>query len=190
MPLETVRVSGVVPASADRIYAAWLDSREHSKMTGGKAVIDPRLEGEHSAWDGYIHGKTVELEPGRRIVQTWRSTDFPLGHADSRLEVHLLEVPGGTEVTLIHTGIPEGQGVQYGSGWVDHYLTPMTKYFAKSRKTPAKKAPARKVPAAKTRKAPKKAPKKGARKPAKKAAEKPAVARKKAAPARKKSRRR
>lgn len=186
MPLETVRVSAVVPASADRIYAAWLDSGEHTKMTGSKARVDPRLEGEHSAWDGYIHGKTLELEPGRRIVQSWRSTDFPLGHADSRLEVHLLEVPGGTEVTLIHTGIPEGQGVQYGSGWVDRYLTPMTKYFAKSGKASARKAPGRKAPAAKARKA---AKKKVARKPGNKAAKKkPAVARKKNAA--KKTRRR
>jgi uncharacterized protein YndB with AHSA1/START domain len=178
MAFETVRVSAVVPASADRIYAAWLDAGEHSRMTGGKATIDPRLEGEHSAWDGYIHGKTLELEPGRRIVQSWRSTDFPLGHADSRLEVHLLEVPGGTEVTLIHTGIPEGQGVQYGSGWIDHYLTPMTKYFAKSGKAPAKKTAARKAP----KRAPEKALKKKA--PKKKAPKK------KAAPAKKRTRRR
>src|SRR5580693_8875711 len=99
---ETVRVTAVLPASADRIYAAWLDSREHSRMTGSVAVVDPAIGGEHSAWDGYIEGKNLELEPARRIVQTWRTSDFPLGHGDSRLEVHLLEVPGGTEITLIH----------------------------------------------------------------------------------------
>ena len=77
MPLETVRVSAVLPASADRVYAAWLDPEAHSAMTGSKATVDPSLEGEHSAWDGYIHGKTLELEPGRRIVQSWRSTHSP-----------------------------------------------------------------------------------------------------------------
>jgi uncharacterized protein YndB with AHSA1/START domain len=185
MPLETVRVSAVLPASADRIYAAWLDPGEHSKMTGSEASIDPRVDGEHSAGDGYIHGKTLELEPGRRIVQSWRSTDFPLGHGDSRLEVHLLEVAGGTEMTLIHTGIPEGQGAQYGAGWVEHYLTPMTKYFAKSGKAAAKKPAARRAAAKKARKAGSKKAKKAAKKPVAAKSRKTA---KKSKPAKKKAR--
>jgi uncharacterized protein YndB with AHSA1/START domain len=185
MALETVRISAVIPASADRVYAAWLDSDEHSRMTGGKASVDPRVDGEHSAWDGYVHGKTLELEPGRRIVQSWRSTDFPLGHGDSRLEVHLLEVAGGTEVTLIHTGIPEGQGVKYGSGWVDHYLTPMTKYFAKSGKAFARKGASKKA----SRKAMSKKKAAMPKKPGKKVARsgRP-TARKKAKPAKKAAR--
>ena len=146
MPLETVRVSGVLPATPDRIYAAWLDSREHSKMTGSKAVVDPAIGGHHSAWDGYITGTNVELEPARRIVQTWRSTDFPLGSGDSHLDVHLRETPEGTEITIIHGEIPEGQGAQYEQGWREHYLEPMRKYFSKSgSKTAAKKKPAKKV---------------------------------------------
>jgi uncharacterized protein YndB with AHSA1/START domain len=135
---ETVRVTAVLPASADRIYAAWLDSREHSRMTGSVAVVDPAIGGEHSAWDGYIEGKNLELEPARRIVQTWRTSDFPLGHGDSRLEVHLLEVAGGTEITLIHSEIPEGQGAKYEDGWQSQYLDPMRKYFSKSGKSAAK----------------------------------------------------
>ncbi len=137
MALETVRVTAVLPASADRVYAAWLDSREHTRMTGSEAAVDPRVGGEHSAWDGYIEGRILELEPGRRIVQAWRTTDFPLGHTDSRLEVHLLDVEGGCEVTLVHAEIPEGQGAQYEQGWRDHYLEPMAKYFAKSGKPKA-----------------------------------------------------
>ncbi len=145
MPLETVRLTAVLPASADRIYAAWLDSTEHSRMTGGRAVVEPTVGGDHSAWDGYIEGKTLALEPGRRIVQTWRSSDFPLGAGDSRLEVHLLDVPAGCEITIIHTEIPEGQGAQYESGWRDHYVEPMRKYFGKPKAKPKKKAAPKKV---------------------------------------------
>jgi uncharacterized protein YndB with AHSA1/START domain len=169
MSLESLRVVAVVPASADRVYAAWLDSGEHSRMTGGKALVDPVIGGEHSAWDGYIEGKILELEPGRRIVQTWRTNDFPLGHADSRLEVHLLDVEGGCEVTIIHTEIPEGQGAKYESGWRDHYLEPMAKYFAKPARKPAGRKPAKKKAAKKpTRAGTRKAAKKPARKRASK----------------------
>lgn len=129
MPTESLRVTAVVPASADRVYAAWLDGREHARMTGSKAEVDARIGGEHSAWDGYIRGKVLDVEPDRRIVQSWRTTDFPLGHPDSRLEVHLLDVPGGCEVTIHHTEIPEGQGAEYERGWRTHYFEPMTRYF-------------------------------------------------------------
>jgi uncharacterized protein YndB with AHSA1/START domain len=172
MPLETVRLTAVLPASADRIYAAWLDSGEHSRMTGGKAIVDPSVGGEHSEWDGYIEGKTLELEPGRRIVQSWRSSDFPLAAGDSRLEVHLLDVPGGCEVTIIHSEIPEGQGAQYEAGWRDHYLQPMLKYFGK----PAKKKAAPKKP---KRAAPKKPKKAATKKAAKKRVAKKKAAKKK-----------
>jgi uncharacterized protein YndB with AHSA1/START domain len=174
MPLETVRLTAVLPASADRIYAAWLDSGEHSRMTGGKAVVDPNVGGEYSASDGYIEGRTLELEPGRRIVQSWRSTDFPLNAGDSRLEVHLLDVPGGCEVTIIHSEIPEGQGAQYESGWADRYFEPMRKYFGKPKAKP------KKATRPKKKAAPKKAAPKRSKKPAKKKAAKRKAAKKKA----------
>lgn len=162
MPLETVRVSAVLPATADRVYAAWVDSRGHTKMTGSKAIVDPTVGGEHSAWDGYITGRNIELEPARRIVQTWRTTDFPLGSGDSHLDVHLREVDGGTEITIFHAEIPEGQGAQYEQGWRDHYLEPMRKYFAKSAARPAAKKSAKKAKAKPAKKAGKTKPKKAA----------------------------
>ena len=39
--------------------------------------------------------------------------------------------PGGTRVTFDHREIPEGQGVNYQQGWVDHYLVPMRAWFQK-----------------------------------------------------------
>src|SRR5262245_17322282 len=122
MSLESIRVSAVIPAPADRIYNAWLDGDEHSAFTGGKATVEPGIGGRHTAWDGYIEGQTLELEAGRRILQTWRSLDFPSDAQPSKLEVLFSEVPGGTEVTIVHSEIPEGQGEQYEEGWVDHYF--------------------------------------------------------------------
>jgi uncharacterized protein YndB with AHSA1/START domain len=156
MPTESVRVSSVLPSSADRIYAAWLDGLEHSRMTGGKATVDARVGGRHTAWDDYIEGEILALEPGRRIAQSWRAADFPEGHAHSRLEIFLADVPGGCEVTLVHSEIPEGLGDQYEEGWSTHYFVPMKKHFGgpsrggvqkaaapglrKAAKKPAKKA--------------------------------------------------
>jgi uncharacterized protein YndB with AHSA1/START domain len=127
---ESLRLVTVLKASPERLYGAWLDSDEHSHFTGSKAEIDPRPGGTFTAWDGYIEGVTLELEPFRRIVQSWRTTDFPKDSPDSRLEVLFKAVQNGTEITLIHTGLPDGQAKGYEDGWCDYYFTPMESYFA------------------------------------------------------------
>jgi uncharacterized protein YndB with AHSA1/START domain len=127
---ESIRVSTVVSVPPERVYRAWLDGDEHGHFTGSPAEIAPRAGGAFKAWDGYIEGTTLELEPFHRIVQAWRTTDFPDGAPDSRLEVLLKEVKDGTEITLVHTNIPDGQGKGYEQGWIDYYFTPMAEYFA------------------------------------------------------------
>ena len=147
----------VIPAAPAVVYRAWLDGKEHARMTGGPATGEPVVGAPHSAWDGYIRGRNLELEEARRILQSWRTTEFPEGAPDSRLEVLLHEDAGGTRVVLRHSEIPEGQGASYEEGWVEHYFEPMTEYFVgkgakKKAKAPAKakaKAKARKVPAKK-----------------------------------------
>ena len=108
MAYDSLSVSEVIPAAPERIYAAWLSSDEHTAFTGDKAVVEPFVGGRHTTFDGYASGQTVELQPGRRIVQTWRAEDFPVGSPDSRVEVTLEETVGGTMVTILHTEIPSG----------------------------------------------------------------------------------
>jgi uncharacterized protein YndB with AHSA1/START domain len=190
--MEEIRVSSLIQASPNSIYAAWLDERRHGAFTGGRATVEPWVGGRHTAWDGYIEGILVELDTGRKIVMTWRTTEFPEDAPDSSVEVHLEPVAGGTKVTIAHTQIPDGQGAQYKDGWRTHYLDPMKKFFgkperffaairaaaqmkkaappkraaAKTAKRAKKKAPSKKTPAKK--KAPskkKKTPAKAPRKP-------------------------
>lgn len=56
-------------ASRQEIYDAWLSSDGHAAMTGSTAKIEQGVGGAFTAWDGYIFGKTQELEAPRRIVQ-------------------------------------------------------------------------------------------------------------------------
>jgi len=130
--LESLKVSVTLPTTPQRIYEAWLNSKEHSAFTGGRARGSGKVGGALSAWDGYIRGKNLTLEPYRRIVQSWRSSEFPEDSEDSRLEVVLEEAEKGTRLTLIHTNIPDGQGEMYKEGWRDNYFQPMKRYFKTS----------------------------------------------------------
>jgi activator of HSP90 ATPase len=121
-------VSTVISAPAKKIYDAWLNSEGHARMTGGSAIITPRAGAEFEAWDGYIHGKNLVLEPNRRIVQSWRTTEFSDDEEDSQIEVAFQKAAAGTKVSIHHTHLPP-HGKQYRQGWVDNYFVPMKKYF-------------------------------------------------------------
>ena len=121
-------VSRTISASKEEIYQAWLDSDSHTAMTGGKAVASDQPNAAFKAWDGYISGTNMILEPNCRIVQSWRTTEFTENEASSKIEINLETVSDGTQITLRHTNLPE-HGMQYKQGWQDHYFEPMTAYF-------------------------------------------------------------
>jgi len=117
-----------IPAKAKEIYKAWLSTEGHSAMTGSPAKVDGRVNGAFTAWDGYIWGTFLELQENKKIVQDWRTSEFPEEANDSHVEVLLEETNGKTRITLKHTLIPEGQD-SYKQGWEDFYFTPMKAYF-------------------------------------------------------------
>jgi uncharacterized protein YndB with AHSA1/START domain len=124
-------VSAVVPAPPRDVYDAWMSGDGHAAMTGSPARVTARVGGAFSAWEGYITGKTREIDPGRRVVQSWRTTDFAEGQSDSTIEVTFAPVRGGTRVTIAHSDLPPGQTGTYRRGWKDFYFTPMKGYFRK-----------------------------------------------------------
>ena len=129
---DSFEISAVIPAAtAEQVCSAWLDSAEHSAFTGSPAVIARDGEKLFTAWDGYISGRTLQVEPPNRILQSWRTTEFPSGSPDSRLEILLEDVDEGVRLILVHTGIPSGQGENYLQGWEDYYFQPMRAYFSR-----------------------------------------------------------
>lgn len=127
MPIEFT-VSTLLPATPQEIYAAWLSSEGHSDMTGGSASVSALVGGEFDAWDGYIRGKNLELEPGKRIVQSWRTSEFSVDEPDSLIDITLEPIGNQTKLTLRHTNLPP-HGMQYEQGWVESYFDPMQEYF-------------------------------------------------------------
>ena len=131
MKMESLKIKVVLPISAAKLYKAWLSSKEHTAFTGGAAKATDKVKGKHSAWDGYISGKNLELVPGKKIIQSWRTTEFPDNAPDSTLEISLEEKAGKTTLTLYHHGLQKGDAKKYKSGWENHYFEPMKEYFRK-----------------------------------------------------------
>ncbi len=123
-------VSDIIPATPQEIFDAWLDSRGHEQLTGGQPA-QISANGDFTAWNGYITGHNLELEPPRRIVQSWRTTKFTKDDPDSQIEVLLEPVAGGTKVTVRHTNVPNGHTSYRDGGWQNNYFDPMKKHFGR-----------------------------------------------------------
>jgi activator of HSP90 ATPase len=117
-----------IPATPEQIYHAWLSSERHAGMTGSPARASNTVSGAFEAWDGYIQGTNLELEPASRILQRWRTSEFADSDQDSLLEIVLEAQGDGTLVTIRHSNLPE-HGMQYRQGWKDAYFSPMKEYF-------------------------------------------------------------
>jgi len=124
-------VSDVIPATPRQIYEAWLDGAGHAGITGGqKANCSREPGGSFTVWNGYITGRNLALEPGKRIVQSWRTTKFTAADPDSEIEVVLEPLAGGTRITVNHRNVPDGHTSYRDGGWQRSYFEPMKKYFA------------------------------------------------------------
>ena len=131
--MESFEIQATFRVEPGMIYKAWLDSSLHSEMTNADSEIDPLLNGNFSIWNGYITGSTVELEKNKKIVQRWRTTDFPVNSDHSIVEIHLSGTPKGTKLRIKHFNIPDGQGNDYKEGWKEYYFKPMKEYFKQTK---------------------------------------------------------
>jgi activator of HSP90 ATPase len=133
MKLKTTTIiqEVIIPASPEEVYDAFMDARKHSEFTGSKATCDPIVGGKFTAWDGYIWGRNLELEKGKRIVQEWVTTEWPEGYSASTLELTFRKVKGGTKLRMVHSNVPEEQADDYRQGWIDNYWELLKAYFQK-----------------------------------------------------------
>ncbi len=128
--VATIVQEEIFDAAPMDVYEALVDPAKHAAFTGSTATGEPIEGGTFTAWDGYIEGRHERLVPGARIVQLWRTSEFPEGHPDSRLDVELRpEADGKTRLRLTHSGVPRDQAKSYEQGWVDHYWTPLRDFL-------------------------------------------------------------
>ena len=130
MANKTIKQTVEIKAEPKAIYDAFMDSKKHSKFTGGTAKISPKVGGKFSVYDGYAEGENVELEPGKKIVQTWRASDWPEDHY-SKITIKLTKKGKATKLTFTHTGVPEDFFDDIKQGWIDFYWEPMKQLLEK-----------------------------------------------------------
>jgi uncharacterized protein YndB with AHSA1/START domain len=128
--VRTITQTVVVPAPPRKVYEAFVVPRIHAAFTGSPAKGSARVGGTFTAMNGYISAVYRTLVPGRRIVQDWRTTEWPDGAGASRLEFTFKAAKGGTRVRMVHSHVPAEQAASYRQGWIDYYWKPLKTYFS------------------------------------------------------------
>ena len=124
MHVKTIRQSVTFTASPHEVYEALMDSKKHSEFTGSQVSISRQTGGKFSVYGGDIEGVNLELVPDKKIVQSWRCSDWPEGHY-SKATFSLKEISIGTRLTFSQTGVPEEFYNDIRQGWHDYYWEPM-----------------------------------------------------------------
>lgn len=115
-------------ASPQRVYEALLDQKQFSEFTGMVAEIDRNVGGAFTLFEASFEGLNVELIPNRKIVQSWRASDWPAG-LHSRVTFELQPRGTGTHLVFSQTGYPAGSRDELAPGWEENYWTPLKEYL-------------------------------------------------------------
>lgn len=134
MDFTTINQKVVIPATPEEVYETYVDPKKHAAFTGSKATGKALVRSKFTAWDGYIFGRYLELEKGKRVVQEWITTDWTKDYPASRLELTFQKAPKGTVIVLAQSNVPSEQVDDITEGWTEFYWEPMKKYFKKLKK--------------------------------------------------------
>ena len=127
--MSTTRVSQLVTAVPAAVYAALLDAdavarwrvpdgmaavvHEFDAREGGRFRVsltygDPAAAGKSGGHTDTYHGHFVRLVPAEEVVEVVEfETDDPTLRGEMTMTTSLRPVPGGTEVTVEHQGLPD-----------------------------------------------------------------------------------
>ena len=127
---KTIKQSVSFKALPSQVYNALIDSKLHAKFSKAKAKISKKIGGKFTAYDGYLTGKNLILVPGKKIVQSWHSSEWAKGHM-SKVTFIFKKIKTGTKLMFTHNNVPLNDVKDVTEGWKKFYWQPMKKMLEK-----------------------------------------------------------
>ncbi len=130
--VPTIQQSVRFRTSPQALYDLYVDSKKHSRATGGPAMISGKVGGKFTAFGGKLKGKTLLLARGKQIVQLWRASHWKKDDW-SILVLNFSKVAGGAQVDLVHIGVPQYDQKGVRKGWPKYYWRPWKKFLSQQK---------------------------------------------------------
>ena len=127
--VSTIRQQIQIPAKPMDVYHALVNPELHADFTEARVTGQPKIGNTFTWLNGYAFGVFLDLEEGKRITMEWQTEKWPSGARPSTLELGFREIEGGTEITLVQSGVPAGYAEILAEGWMEFYWTPLEHYF-------------------------------------------------------------
>jgi uncharacterized protein YndB with AHSA1/START domain len=128
---RSIRQTVTIGAAPRKVYDALINEKRHAKFTGAKASISRKVGGAFTCYGTHLTGINLDLVPGKRIVQAWRSSGWPMG-AFSVATFALSRAKGGkTKLVFTQDGIPASSHMHINKGWQAYYWKPLKAYLEK-----------------------------------------------------------
>jgi len=126
-----VRVERIIPAAPADVYDAWLNPAVKGTpwQMNDRLIFDPKMD---ALWYWLItgtahYGRFTKLERPSQIQHTWVSP-YTLGR-ESIVTVTFEKKGEGTQMTLVHSGLPDDEGGRgHDEGW-NSFLNVFPQHF-------------------------------------------------------------
>jgi len=112
----------------EKLYELLMDEAHHSEFTGADAHISNEVGGTFTAYDDYATGRNLELVVGKKIIQSWRASDWPEGVV-STITYEFEQDGDNTIIHFTQTGVPANQLGAIAKGWTEFYWEPIRDYL-------------------------------------------------------------
>jgi activator of HSP90 ATPase len=131
---KTIQQSVTLPAPAAQLYGMYLNPKRHAAITGSRVKIGARPGSSFRAFNGALSGRILHTQPGRMIVQTWRSTGFGAKDIDSTLILTFWPRGRSGRIHLVHANVADRDVRGVTKGWKTYYWNPWRAYLKRKRR--------------------------------------------------------
>lgn len=130
----TATISVTIGAPPEIVFGHLVEPERMLRWVGRSVALDPVPGGTFAIEmddDATASGTFVEVVPHERVVFTWGWVgDERIPPGSSTVEISLKPVDAGTELTLVHSGLPTADdGERHTEGWT-HFLGQLVELHA------------------------------------------------------------
>uniref|UniRef100_A0A1Y1KRG0 Activator of Hsp90 ATPase AHSA1-like N-terminal domain-containing protein n=2 Tax=Photinus pyralis TaxID=7054 RepID=A0A1Y1KRG0_PHOPY len=118
--------------TADEMYQTFVDPQRLAAFTRSppKVFEGANKGGKFELFGGNVSGEYLELEPGKKIVQSWRLSQWPAGHFSKlHIEFEQNNVDHVTVMRVEWKGVPVGQEEVTKRNWLEYYVKSIKQTF-------------------------------------------------------------
>lgn len=126
--MKTITQTYTVRGSLESVWNALTDPSTIEQWGAGPAVMDANVGTTFSLWGGDIHGKNIEVEPEKKLVQEWYGGKWD---EPSIATFELRQKDDTVIITFTQTHVPENDYADIDDGWKRYYLGPLKEYVEK-----------------------------------------------------------